>query len=95
MKVQPDITYSVAPLERADVMAIVEELGESHRGAGVCTFEACELISKRLPDPSINACFARSERDRPCTTLCYVCIEVLYEYLLRGWERDRDRGIEG
>jgi len=90
MKFQADTMYSVAPLDRSDIMKVVDALEAEHQGGGVVTFEICRKVAMYLPDASMNLCAARPDRYMPCNTLCYVCIEVLYELLLRAWERDKE-----
>jgi len=88
MRIEENTTYFVPPLDREDIMEVVAELEMDAHGAGIPTFTICREVSKRLPDPKLSCCAAFEDRHRPCTTLCYVCVEILYELLQRGWRKE-------
>lgn len=79
------VSYAVAPLSVEDRNNLVTKLREKFPPVcGIATFEVCRAIGELWMDER-NSCSQRQDRYKPCTTLCYVCVDVLNR--LHRWDK--------
>jgi hypothetical protein len=80
MKTKNDIFYSVAPLTKNDCQGIINKLRASKDfpiPSGIPTYRICREVGLTFQSKN-NLCWDREDRYRPCTTLCYVVINILH-----------------
>ena len=84
MDIERNCSYSVAPLTAEERDEVIKKLRKKcPTPSGIPTFFICREVAAMWPDKDNNLCALWEDRYRPCTTLCYICVEILHTLLTR------------
>lgn len=95
MRINKNITYTVAPLSKKDCNNVIKELRVIHPlYSGIPTFEICNKI-RNFYKSNKNLCYGRKQEFIPCVTLCKICVDILYKILEQNLSENKKLTSKG